>query len=569
MKPWLKNQALKRFMPVSLAILLMFTLIITVPQPTASASMNAGYKTFVMAPLNLPTTTTDWNNFKNQLITLKNNGFAAVTTDVWWGKFEPTNNGFVWNDTNANYLKLAQTVQEAGMKWIPILSFHQCGGNVGDDCNIPLPSWVWSGGTADDRKFKSEQGNYSNEYLSIWYSGAYTQYEEAMQSFKDNFLTSYGSIIEKIYISMGPAGELRYPSYNSHDSGCGYPNRGCWQSFSTPAKNDFIASMQALTGSNLATLNTRWGSSLTNWNQVSPPTDGNTFWTGNGVTSQYGKDYLNWYQGELLAHFDTFMTKAHTKLDAFGVRIGAKVAGVHWKGAEVSGNTMLHSAEQPAGYYNYDQILQKFKDRNADLTFTCLESQNSTGSPVYSYAKDLVIKVADIAKAKGVNIFGENALAFSGDTGKYEQVAEHLFNRNFKGYTHLRMDTFVNSTGGATSDMGLIKPRIVLTPKAITFTVSGVPITSGDEVYISGGNCSGCTDSLGWELGKWQPVTPYMTQMTSTGTAGQYRVTIQVHNNRNYEFKAVKRSSGGTITWESGSNNGVNTSSASAANWTW
>lgn len=506
-----------------------------------------------MAQLNLPQNDTEWNNFRNQLITLKNNGVAAVTTDVWWGKFEPSNNNFVWNGSTANYIRLAQTIKDAGMKWIPILSFHQCGGNVGDSCNIPLPSWVWSGGTADERKFKSEQGNYSNEYLSFWYAGAYTQYEEAMQSFRNTFLTNYGSIIEKIYISMGPAGELRFPSYNSHDSGCGWPNRGCWQSFSTPAKNDFIAYMQGLTGNNLATLNARWGTSLTSWSQVSPPTDGSHFWTGGGVYSQYGIDYRNWYQGVLLKHFDNMMAKAHAQLDAFGVRLGAKIAGVHWKGAEVSGNNMLHSAEQPAGYNDYNQILQKFKDKNADLTFTCLEMQNNYSSPEYSYAKDLVIKVADIAKNKGVNIFGENALAFSGDTTKYEQIAEHLFNRNFKGYTHLRMDTFVNSTGGATSDMALFKSRIVLQPKAVTFTVSGVPISSGDTVYVSGANCSGCTDAKGWELGWWQSVTPYMVQMTSTGTAGQYRVTIYLHNNRNYEFKAVKKSSSGAITWEGGS----------------
>jgi beta-amylase len=263
------------------------------------------------------------------------------------------------------------------------------------------------------------------------------------------------------------------------------------------------------------------------------------------------------------------MTKAHAKLDAFGVRLGAKIAGVHWKGAEVSGNNMQHSAEQPAGYYNYDTIVQKFKDNNADLTFTCLEMVNNFSSPEYSYAKDLVIKVADIAKAKGVNMFGENALSFSGDTSKYEQAAEHLFNRNFKGYTHLRMDTFVNSTGGATGDMNLVKSRIVLKPKAITFTVSGVPISSGDTVYVTGGNCSGCTDAIGWELGNWQGVTPYMSQMTGTGTAGQYRVTIYVHDNRIYEFKAVKRSSSGAITWEGGSNNSVNTASTAAANWTW
>lgn len=40
-------------------------------------------------------------------------------------------------------------VQGAGLEYHPVMSFHQCGGNVGDACNIPLPSWVRSVGDSD------------------------------------------------------------------------------------------------------------------------------------------------------------------------------------------------------------------------------------------------------------------------------------------------------------------------------------------------------------------------------------------------------------------------------------
>jgi beta-amylase len=131
------------------------------------------------------------------------------------------------------------------------------------------------------------------------------------------------------------------------------------------------------------------------------------------------------------------------------------------------------------------------------------------------------------------------------------------------------LNTFVNSTGGATSDMGLFKSRIVLTPKAVTFTVSGVPaLAAGESVYVVGGNCTGCTDATGWEFGKWQTVEPYMVKMTPTGTANQYRATVYLHNNRSYEFKALKKN-GGTPTWEAGGNNIVNTSATASANWNW
>jgi hypothetical protein len=32
-------------------------------------------------------------------------------------------------------------------------------------------------------------------------------------------------------IGTGPAGELRYPPYDSHDSGSGWPNRGFFQAY--------------------------------------------------------------------------------------------------------------------------------------------------------------------------------------------------------------------------------------------------------------------------------------------------------------------------------------------------
>ena len=35
------------------------------------------------------------------------------------------------------------TITAAGLDIAPILSFHQCGGNVGDDCDVPLPPWLW------------------------------------------------------------------------------------------------------------------------------------------------------------------------------------------------------------------------------------------------------------------------------------------------------------------------------------------------------------------------------------------------------------------------------------------
>ena len=38
------------------------------------------------------------------------------------------------------------------------MSFHECGGNVGDACDIPLPPWVISAGKQNDAFYKGTFG---------------------------------------------------------------------------------------------------------------------------------------------------------------------------------------------------------------------------------------------------------------------------------------------------------------------------------------------------------------------------------------------------------------------------
>jgi hypothetical protein len=42
-------------------------------------------------------------------------------------------------------------------------------------------------------------------------------------------------------IGTGPAGELRYPSYDSHDSSSGWPNRGFFQAYVRAVNLHFTA----------------------------------------------------------------------------------------------------------------------------------------------------------------------------------------------------------------------------------------------------------------------------------------------------------------------------------------
>jgi beta-amylase len=95
----------------------------------------------VMAPLDLDAAPPGaFDAFKAQLKIAKSMGVDAVSVDVWWGEVErAADNTFDWS----YYDKLLAAIEAAGLHWVPIMSFHQCGGNVGDSCNIPAaPSGI-------------------------------------------------------------------------------------------------------------------------------------------------------------------------------------------------------------------------------------------------------------------------------------------------------------------------------------------------------------------------------------------------------------------------------------------
>ncbi|XWS32186.1 hypothetical protein CRYUN_Cryun23aG0139000 [Craigia yunnanensis] len=85
--------------------------------------------------------------------------------------------GYYWS----GYKRLFQIVRDLGLKLQVVMSFHECGGNVGDDVHIPLPQWV---------------------------------YFDYMRSFRVEFDEFFvNGVISEIEVGLGPCGELCYPSY--------------------------------------------------------------------------------------------------------------------------------------------------------------------------------------------------------------------------------------------------------------------------------------------------------------------------------------------------------------------
>lgn len=93
-----------------------------------------GVPVYVMMPLDSVTMGNTVNRRKAMnasLQALKSAGVEGVMMDVWWGLVERDSPGvYNWG----GYTELLEMAKKHGLKVQAVMSFHQCGGNVGDSC---------------------------------------------------------------------------------------------------------------------------------------------------------------------------------------------------------------------------------------------------------------------------------------------------------------------------------------------------------------------------------------------------------------------------------------------------
>ncbi|KAM0002732.1 putative beta-amylase [Helianthus debilis subsp. tardiflorus] len=404
-----------------------------------------GVPVYVMLPLDSVTMANGVNRRKAMnacFQALKSAGVEGVMMDVWWGLVEREVAGeYNWG----GYSELLEMAKRYGLKVQAVMSFHQCGGNVGDSCTIPLPKWVVEEINKDpDLAYTDQWGRRNYEYLSL---GCDTIpclkgrtpiqcYADYMRAFRHRFSHLLGDTIVEIQVGMGPAGELRYPSYPEKDGIWKFPGIGAFQCYD----QYMLCSLKAA-AENYG--KPEWGTTgPTDAGEYNNSPEETNFFKREcgGWNGEYGKFFLSWYSQMLLDHGERILTSATSIFNNRGVKISVKVAGIHWHYG-----TRSHASELTAGYYNtrfrngYLPIAKMLSRFNAVLNFTCVEMRNhEQPQGAHCSPENLVQQVALATREAHVSIAGENALPRYDDYA-LEQILRAAENAEMCAFTYLRL----------------------------------------------------------------------------------------------------------------------------------
>ncbi|XP_073108432.1 beta-amylase [Elaeis guineensis] len=362
---------------------------------------------------------------RNQLKKLRAADVDGVMVDVWWGIIEALSpKKYDWSA----YRQLFQMVKEEGLKLQAIMSFHQCGGNVGDIVNISIPQWVRDIGKKDpDIFYTNRAGTRNEEYLTIGVDNqplfegrtAAELYSDYMKSFRENmadFLEA--GLITDIEVGLGPAGELRYPSY-PQPQGWVFPGIGEFQCYDKYLQADF---KEAATKAG----HPEW-ELPDDAGEYNDTPDSTKFFAENGTyLTEKGKFFLTWYSNKLIEHGDQILDAANQAFLGCKTKLAAKISGIHWWYRVDN-----HAAELTAGYYNlnnrdgYRTIARMLTRHDAILNFTCVEMRDSEQTAeAKSGPEELVQQVLSAGWREGIEVACENAL------NRYERKAYNQILRN-------------------------------------------------------------------------------------------------------------------------------------------
>lgn len=476
----------------------------------------------VMAPLFIKDDL-EFRQFETHLQRASDIGIEAVSVDVWWGVVHAERNTAQW----AYYDRLFSAIQAQGLSIVPIMSFHRCGGGPGDNVNIDLPTWLppfieSAGGAPEDLRYQSETGHESADAIPPWIGEEIPAIYHEMVRFLDEFLEHFRPLLlagqfPEINISLGPTGELRYPSYSAAE-GWRFPHRGYYQCYSESARRSFLRWVR--NPKNGCTWADHFADSdIRVPNGHLPPGQGAR---ADGFVAEkvhlqpgYGQDFSTWYHSSLIEHgrrllslaIETLKPHCATSLELAPI-IGMKIPGVHWQWRCTN---VTRYAELTAGLIpstccfvpdsksatGYEPIFEMAKEVRAQTSwplrvhFTALEMDDDAVPESWpndtektSMARSLVCAVGRTAYITDVLLSGENALVCVDapdpctNVTSWDYVQKAFDSGYFSGFTLLRLcdggwDTDLNAYAqfirhydrdGGTAPPRSIRPQSIRPP---------------------------------------------------------------------------------------------------------
>ncbi|KAL0484255.1 beta-amylase [Acrasis kona] len=415
-------------------------------------TMAAYIPVFVMMPLSTVDNQGRLNNreqIEGWLWQLKNGGTDGIMVDVWWGLVErEAPMSYDWTP----YRQLTDICKKIGLKMQVVMAFHKCGTNVGDECFIELPKWIERN---PDYFYTDKSGYADHEYLSLGVDEerlfpskdnsvkrtAVDMYADFMKAFTVAFEQDLGekNTIVTVEVGLGPAGEMRYPSYQLQDGKWSFPGVGEFQCYDKYMLQKLGAAAHK---ANKPEFGHGGPSNAGNYKDSNPYNlpffnEGSDNWK-----SEYGRFFLTWYTNELIQHGDRILSRSQQVFKGFNVKIAAKISGIHWWYF-----TPSHAAELTAGYYNtwehngYLDIAEMFKKNDVEFQFTCLEMLDRDQHDSGSGPQELVGQTRSAAWEKGIKYSGENALPMYYNQGAYDQIIAQSYvnGRAIDGFTFLRL----------------------------------------------------------------------------------------------------------------------------------
>ncbi|KAK2362003.1 beta-amylase [Trifolium repens] len=405
---------------------------------------------YVMLPLgviNIKCELVDPDGLLKQLKVLKSANVDGVMVDCWWGIVEAhAPQEYNWN----GYKRLFQMVHELKLKLQVVMSFHECGGNFGDDVCIPLPHWVAEIGRSNpDIFFTDREGRHNPECLSwgidkervLRGRTAVEVYFDFMRSFRIEFDEYFeDGFISMIEVGLGPCGELRYPSCPVKH-GWRYPGIGEFQCYDRYMLKNLRKAAEARGHAIWA----RRPDNVGTYN--SQPHETGFFCDGGDYDGFYGRFFLNWYSQALIDHGIRVLSLA--KLAFEGSCIAAKLSGIYWWY-----KTASHAAELTAGYYNpcnrdgYAPIVAMLKRNGVSLNIACVDlhtlNQHEGFPEPFADPERLVWQVLNATWDIGLPVVSENSLPCLNRVS-YNKVLDNTKpmndpdGRHFSSFTYLRL----------------------------------------------------------------------------------------------------------------------------------